>query len=498
MVVCLLVDKRFWMSARVVAIFTLGVLGAVSFLASLGLGTGVLRISGIDDGSSWAFYSSVTRAWEFAVGAILALVLARPGFRLGATVGNVLAFAGMATLAAGSFAISESTLFPGTAALVPVAGTAALIAAGTAQDTPYITRALSTPVMIWIGALSYSWYLWHWPVIVFTQQMFPGREFVVTLAGLASLLPAWLAYRFVENPIRRNGRLVGRRAVALITVAILVPAAASLALLFGSQQSWGSPQITSMTDQIAPVPVSFMRGCDNGNALGRQEGFDCTWGSESRGRPVYLIGDSQAAQFAEATIGAAAQLGRPLTIATMGSCPFITTLPGEEPLSAPECEDFVDDSIAWLTSQPPATVAVGMSGNYVTPEYRQVLEERLIRSIRRLQEHGHQVAVFQAIPQFPEWSPFTCTVFDSLADPRGCGVEVSRRAMDERQALALDLIKDVAERTGSRLIDVRSTLEVGDSYATNDENVWIFRDPFHITVNMSSMLTGEVLKGISL
>jgi hypothetical protein len=359
-----------------------------------------------------------------------------------------------------------------------------------------VNKALSIPIFTWIGAVSYSWYLWHWPIIVFTGQVTTGNNIALLLAGAFSLLPAWLAYRYVENPIRRNTRIRGWRAAAVVALAIGIPALASFGLFEGAKRTWGSSAIESMAQQIQPVPVSYMRGCDNGVPLGQQQGLDCTWHVGARSTAVYLVGDSQAAQFAEAFIKSTAPLERPLTIATAGSCPFITTRADEEPLQSPECGQFVDSSVAWLTQQAPATVVIGMSANYLTPEFAEEIERRLIRTIEELTAAGHWVSLLQAVPQFLEWDPYACTVLDAMNGTQGCGVSVARTVMDQRQGEALIAFVSAARTTGATLVDVRPSLCPDGLCATNRGDVWRYRDMFHISVGESERLSTAVLPGL--
>jgi len=483
-------------NARAAGLAALILIALSSFAASLALSLGWWTPEVLANPVNWAFYSSVTRAWEFCAGGILAFAF-RPGTRAPRpAIAGVVSAVGVIAIITAALVITPDVAFPGFAALLPVAGTAAIIAAGCWSRNSPVNRALSIPLFTWIGAVSYSWYLWHWPIIVFTGQVTTGNEIALLLAGAFSLLPAWLAYRFVENPIRRSTRIRGRRAVAVVVLAIGIPALASYGLLEGAQRTWGSSAIEAMAEQIQPVPVSFTRGCDNGVPLGQQQGLDCTWHVKARSTPVFLVGDSQAAQFAEAFIESTALLERPLTIATAGSCPFITTRLEEEPLQSPECGKFVDSSVAWLTEQAPATVVIGMSGNYVTPEFAADIESRLVRTIEELTSAGHRVSLLQAVPQFLEWDPYACTVLDALNGTQGCGVSVARAEMDTRQAEALEAFASAARATGATLVDVRPNLCPDGQCATNSGDMWRYRDMFHISVGESQRLANVVLPGL--
>ena len=482
--------RRF--SARTSALVVVSFVAVLSFLASITLGFGAWQPVFLESPVSWAFYSSVTRAWEFAVGAIIALALSKSTVALSKATTSALSVVGFITIGIGAVFITSDMVFPGAVALLPVLGTAAVILGGSSGHSPGVSRALSLPGMVWIGALSYSWYLWHWPVIVFTRQIFPDNEIALLIAGFGSLLPAWLAYRFVESPIRTSGRVVGVQAVIVLTLSFAIPAAASWLLFAGAQRSWNNSEILQMSQQVAPVPVSYVRGCDFGTPLGQQQELDCTWHASARGQPIYLVGDSQAAQFAEATINAALPLERSVTIATDGSCPFVSTEANDAPLTSPKCKTYVEESIRWLSTQEPATVMIGMSGNYVTPEFEAELEMRLSDSINQLTQVGHEVLLLQAVPQFPEWSPFNCTVWDATNDPNGCGLAVPSTTMDDRQVTALRIFTQVADKTGVQLIDFRPFLLDGANFTTNRGNTWTYRDMFHISVGESQRLAPQM------
>ena len=488
MIIAMALAARQRWTLRSTAMVVVAMIAALSFISSVALGFGFWQPEWLASPVNWAFYSSITRAWEFAVGALVALALSGRAHSVARGTGSVLVAGGSMVIVGGALLISSDMVFPGFIALVPVLGTAAVIVGGSSSKPPAISRVLSLPLMVWVGALSYSWYLWHWPVIVFTRQIVPDNEIVLLLAGIGSLLPAWLAYRLVENPIRNSSHITGTKAIITIALATAVPAATAWFVLIGAQRSWGNSTILEMSRQITPIPISFMRGCDFGTPLGQQGDLDCTWHRGARGTPIYLVGDSQAAQFAEAAIDAAQPLERSVTIATEGSCPFVSTGLNDEALTSTECENYVEQTIEWLTTQEPATVIIGMSGNYVTPEFEEELNARLSRSIESIQTAGHEILLLQALPQFPEWSPFNCTVWDATSDANGCGVAVPTAVMNQRQEAALRMFADVAESTGVALLDFRPELQQDEAFATNRGDIWTYRDMFHISVGESQRL----------
>jgi len=150
-----------------------------------------------------AFYLMPPRAWEFAVGGLLALLVWTPSPRLG----SLCLWSGLALMLAAIVGFDEHTRFPGSAAIVPVAGAALFILGAPAAPLAWPLRyVLTTRPVVWIGLLSYSWYLWHWPLLALTRFQSLGESNRWRDAGVAlvALLAADLTWRFVENPVRRG------------------------------------------------------------------------------------------------------------------------------------------------------------------------------------------------------------------------------------------------------------------------------------------------------
>ena len=151
-----------------------------------------------------AYFATFTRAWEFALGG--AVALAGPHLRISRLIRNLLSLAGIALILISGFVYDHATPFPGAYAAVPVIGAALIIAAGTAtageSAAPlWHDRLTATRPIQWIGAVSYSLYLWHWPLIVVAPFAL-GRELTgpIRLGILAvSLLLAALTKRFIED-----------------------------------------------------------------------------------------------------------------------------------------------------------------------------------------------------------------------------------------------------------------------------------------------------------
>ncbi|MGK6355592.1 acyltransferase family protein [Sphingomonas sp. DT-207] len=191
----------------------------VSFVASLWM---------VSRDPSGAFYLIPFRTWELALGSLLAIsAIPGPRKQWQAEAGAVL---GLAMIGYAVLFYNKATLFPGASALIPCVGTALVLLCGTGWTT-LAGRALSLWPMRFIGLISYSLYLWHWPIIVFYRHL-DSRLDNFERAGLliASIVAATISWKFIEQPFRRPFKLSSRAVVVRGTAAMAGCAAAVLAL----------------------------------------------------------------------------------------------------------------------------------------------------------------------------------------------------------------------------------------------------------------------------
>jgi peptidoglycan/LPS O-acetylase OafA/YrhL len=300
--------RRFWVVAMAVAV--------VSFALSL-------LITAVD--APWAFYSLPTRAWQLSLGALAALgILALPA-RWPSVAATAVSAAGLALIGAGVLLITPSTPYPGVAALLPAVGTVLVIVGGERRGTP-VSRALATPVPRWFGRISYSLYLWHWPILILGPIVMGGGGLRLRI-GLAavSIAVAALSTRFIETPFRtgRASRLPSGRALAFAGGSSLAIALAALLVsgsLFSapvaelprpSLPAAGDPQPPLMVPRLAgPIPgdlqPTLLKARDDRGPIGQDtcvtliietEPDPCVIGDEKATTTVVLYGDSHAAMW---------------------------------------------------------------------------------------------------------------------------------------------------------------------------------------------------------
>ncbi len=184
-----------WFSSK-----SLPMLLGIVFVASLSI-----SIAGVFLAASATFYLLPTRAWELMAGGLL-VVGANSRFR--PRQNEVVAVVGLAMILVSIFLFDRNTRFPGAAALLPVGGTAAIIYANTNHATT-IGRVLSCRPLVFTGLISYSLYLWHWPLLIFGQIRFWEVPNIKLLVLVFCYVLSIITWRWVETPFRRApGRTV--------------------------------------------------------------------------------------------------------------------------------------------------------------------------------------------------------------------------------------------------------------------------------------------------
>ncbi|MDD5297591.1 MAG: acyltransferase family protein [Rhodocyclaceae bacterium] len=180
-----------------------------------------IRHTGTDAIAS--FYSPQTRFWELLTGSCLAylsLIRRSPPPQSNTGTGDLRSIAGAVLLVVGIFLITKERAFPGWWGLFPVFGATLIISAGSQALVNRII--LSHPLLVWFGLISFPLYLWHWPLLSFANILegrLPSRE-IRAAAVVASILLAWLTYKFIERPVRFGKP--ARKTIALVLLMLTV------------------------------------------------------------------------------------------------------------------------------------------------------------------------------------------------------------------------------------------------------------------------------------
>ena len=366
-----------------------------------------------------AYLSLPTRAWQLAIGGLVALTAER-WRRLPASLAMAVGWVGLGMILLACVWIDGRTEYPGTAALLPTFGSALVIGAGCAAAQRGSGRLLGLAPMQAIGRISYSWYLWHWPVLVLLPALL-GHPSSLPLRVAAMAFSAGLAaltLRFIENPLRfserirrspRNSLALGgiatATAIAVGVVTLVVtpapfgpgPAAPPLVInavptpqglpievydqavhsVFGQVNSavTAALDMTAVPSNLTP-PLTGTTGEVTAMVAGgclRSMPFDgsqpeCITGNRASATTVALIGDSHAAMWRPAVQNAVDRRDWRMLLMAKASCPIVE-LPITEHLN--EMSEELQRCAQWrhgimdrLRADPPALVVVAAVRGY--------------------------------------------------------------------------------------------------------------------------------------
>ena len=439
------------------------------------------------------FYLSPPRAWEFGVGG-LAVLLPRAGLAGTRRLYDTAVGWGAALLLVACVALySERTPFPGWATVAPVMATVALLRVGsTPLGASGLTPTLSSPPLQWIGKLSYSWYLWHWPFLVFAETLADPLPPVGRLAAVAlSLLVSWLSFRFVENPIRRSAKAARRprrSVVAAMTMSITIVAFAAAWRWASTAWSTTDPQ-QGFSTAASELPRVSQGGCDQWWALAtaRLDPARCEYGDPDGTAVVVLVGDSHAAQFFPALEAALPEDGVQLVVFTLSACAFVQLTPEVVASANPNlrCSSWNTALVDELATMAPSTVFVASyAGGPLSPSLWETATRGMLS---QLVEFGHRVVL--------------------IADPGRVSVDaprcLARAAWRAGSSLDPDcrLVKDAGSAVGSdaqvrgavsapgvEVLDLRGEVCPGLACDPWSNGLIRYRDNNHISVEFARSL----------
>jgi peptidoglycan/LPS O-acetylase OafA/YrhL len=277
-----------------------------------------------------SFFLLPTRYWEFGLGALVALGGAR--FRLGFPSANIVAAAGAAMIVGAVIGLGRENTYPGSLALLPSVGAASVIWAGM-FDTPTIGRILSLASLRFIGRISYSLYLWHWPLITFCRDWglaIDTPPMQVSLLAL-SVVAAYLSWRFVEKPFRVPSPMPARQRIATVAAGGATIAVAGVVFTAtAGMPSRLDPDVRAMLAyQHYSMKEPYRLGTCFLTLNQDPAGYridECAQATPGRPR-VLLWGDSHAAHYAPGLRSLADKLGIDLVQANYAGCSPIPRRP---------------------------------------------------------------------------------------------------------------------------------------------------------------------------
>lgn len=325
------VEEQFYLVAPLVFLWVAKVRpNALStVVAAITVASFILSISVSARWPAFSYYLPFCRAFELGLGALLAIAMANQPLRVPGRSVAVQQFAaplGLMMIALSAFVLDPTVPFPGAAALVPTLGAVLIIASG-AGGRGVVTKALSWRPFVFLGLISYSLYLWHWPVLSFARIGYAEAALppeVTLMAVAVGFVASVLSWRFVERPFRKGVSSRSAKwklaSVAIVSTALLPVAALAVGAMNGLPGRL-SPELAAFVDQKrATVPLRC-RGDGNGAT-------HCVDARHPEGAPVdvILLGDSHAVRFAPTLIAEASRQGIAVElIGKLGCQPLLGT-----------------------------------------------------------------------------------------------------------------------------------------------------------------------------
>jgi len=448
----------------------------------------------IVDNSAKAFYFLPSRAWEFLVGGFVSLHLSKRK-HIVESVSHFLGIVGAAFIFTAIIFFDAKTSFPGLSALLPCLGAAMIISAGNTEQRIGVNCVLGTQGFVFLGLISYSLYLVHWPILVFFGSTgyhawdLPKVPLFAQLLLIITL--SWLSWRFVEMPFRRVGSSTGHKSSSRLVVGFgvsLLVTAGTIGIfltkypLVINPLEWDSPVLIGFLDSDVRVAPGIRCEGANDPALIRLGGGGCLVGERNSIDPpaFALVGDSHARMYTEAVHTAASGYSRSAIILARSSCiPML----GIVPPTRKECLELTNASIDFLERSNIDKVI--LAGYWVDILSETVPEDSFAHSLEktvdRLVKSGKSVIVMYDIPELDDDTvPYRLTL-DSIRSHGKSVVGPSIEGHYAKQRRVAVVLESLKSKGKISVLDPAQQLcdPVGCLVAYQGRT--LYRDKHHIT-----------------
>ncbi len=475
---------------------------AFFFVVSLGL-----SVAGAMSEDSGAFYLPHSRAFELMLGMMLAMGLFP---RLASqAAAEVVGAAGLLMIAVSVLFFSASTPFPGYAALLPCLGAAFIIASG-AGHTTAVSRLLATKPMVFTGKISYSLYLWHWPIFVFAAYQW-GELSIFDRVGLivAAYLLSVLTYWFVEQPARRKTPFLTRRRIFAAGLASLVLAFGLSQLVIGTR---GLPQ--RLGPQIAAFDEAVRKNkgytpCPENEAW-LASTSDCEIGAKDAGERSFLFwGDSHARVLSSTVASLAEARGIKGLVVFRGGCPPFLALK-ETPFDKRDCAKTAGQIETLLKGPGYANVVLVArwalyaegggyrNGKWFASPFDQgdarknhaAFATALSATVQAIRESGRTVTIVGPVPDLKLNPPET--MIKAMMRGEKANVRATSADFLVRQATVLSLLSLLEHAPGVRVVYPHKSLCDVTICRTANGAMPLYTDDNHLGVNGAALIRQEL------
>lgn len=434
---------------------------------------------GFQTGGDWptkfAFFGAPARIWEILLGSLTALFINKFAHKSRTTAVYMLSV-GVMLIIWSSFTLNSLSSFPGYLAIMPTLGTVLLILFN--QQIKPINRFFSSQRLVFVGDISYSLYLWHWPFIVFARAIWPGTSFAPLIAATLSVFPAVASYKFIEERFRESRAVAEKKTLRLIAMLMVVPLAFSFGLYKVANTGLG-----------IPIPDSKWLNFATQNNCGEgSENWDveCVFGDDEPSFTAVLIGDSNARSASDGVLEAVSALGGELLISVVSGCPLIKNA------VEPDCKKLNKERLLKLQNLKPDLVfLVSNHAAYLGEFSESQIIEGFEQSLDFLAMNHIPTIVQGQIPDCFSSRSIVKVAFNKIYD-----CELSLQKQDERSRL-LNASKNLtASQEKNVFVDPTEIICPEADCQSFRNDGWIYSDMNHLSVNGSRMLTPIFIEAI--
>jgi peptidoglycan/LPS O-acetylase OafA/YrhL len=439
-----------------------------------------------------AFFLSPPRAWEFSIGGLLAFV---PLNRVTAcqSLCKWLGAAGLIALVLCGVLMAESGSFPGYIAAIPVLATLAVLQAGAVSPNSLVARVLNRRPLQYFGGISYSLYLWHWPILVMVPEIVSNHSAAVrALCVVVSVVLAAITHVTVENPIRFNSFLASRSWLSLRLVGL------SMTVCVGGLAMWWfalnhSAQFRKFQGARNDLPSFYEIGCTP--SLHDASPKQCSFGDLAKPEStVVLYGDSHAAQwFPAMKVIAESRHWKLVTIIKPACSPMnISILRDARAIEA--CERWRELAIGVIQDLHPDMVILSSSSLYQQRDNSRLIDASDWEKGSRdtfLAIAGRGIAL-----RFIRDTPHADYDVPPCLAQLAWNGHASCPPLSRAKALSPDIyraqVRAAADIADVRIIDMSDAICGSDTCSTEQGDLVKYRDSDHLTARYAESLAGAL------
>ncbi|SRR5258706_3406358 len=472
-------------------------------LLGIALASFALNIYNLNHDTSGAFYLAHMRIWELLIGSLLATKMIASKINL--HIGNLLSLIGLVMLAIPIFLYTNDTPFPGIAASIPTLGTALIIYSGIENKT-FIGRILSFWPIVFIGQISYSLYLWHWPIIVFARYYAIIELTALETAAvlLIIFILSILSWHFIEKPFRQRSFLKNRGifVYAAIGMVLTIAAGSAIYLTNGLPNRFSSRQAD--IDPNTDVRLKKWRSC-GGRVKNPSPLKFCKIG-EDKNIPIFLLwGDSHARALAPSIQISALQAGVTGLVAYTPACP---SLLGVDRQGQQSCSEFNIDIINYIQDHPNlhtiilasrwALSAEGtrfkseegnsvilvntMTGSAQTDTNATLFKLGLEQTVNKLLEMGRKVVIVTQVPEIGYYVPSAFSIAQRTGRDANKIIAPSLNEYIDRNMIVTTVVESLAKNDDVQIVDPWKALCNEKNCLVASEGQPLYLDDDHLSI----------------